>query len=701
MSLLDLFNMKYPSTDFHELNLDWCISAVLQLQKAFEDFSAGNKLTFADPLQHDLTKTYAKNTIVVDPVSGTAYLSLQEVAKGVQLDNTEYWLPVFDFAGYVTRANQNFTDNYFSGTDRTPHALLVDDWVVLDDVLYKVTVAMDADDLFIIGTNIVHFTVEQFLKDFITSVNQTLYNYSLTIQQYKNDIDASELAYRQQLAQDIADTTATLQAQLNAAISGVTVDSEVINARVTWDGITLSTLRDAIVLQVGEIRTAIDSAFDISNMSTIIPNSRVNYNSGIQVSDTVLFDVIEYDDIREGDIFAYLVAQEVGALYGLAFYDENNSYISGVTSYGITPVLVAAPSNAKKLKATIWHDKPYELLSVKPLPKMINNMHLVKSDYEMMEFNWVYGNAYIDYTGANNSLTDMMCTSFIDVSKIDEFLLSGTSSNDAPILAFYDSSYALVSTIPASASEVTLNDSVITPPSTAKYFRINCFYYYDNTKAYPRVLVSQCLKHNKWSDKKWIVFGDSWSLPAPNRLTWEMYAEFIKFNTGIQIYNMAGDGTGYMNYPGQRFYERVLNIPSDYDVITIFGSGNDMGKGYPLGDITDSGTATLCGAINTTIDNLFATDMNIKLGLITPAPWAAYPPTVADNEMELYANAIIAIAKSRSIPVLDLYHESGLRPWDNTFKAAYFDSIGVHPNEKGHQRFASMIYNFIESLIEY
>ena len=252
MGLLDLIGHKYPFTDFHELNL--------------EDFSSGNKLIFANPLQHELTKTYAKNTIVVDSVSGTAYLSLDAVPVGVQLDNADYWLPVFDFEGYVTRANQNFTDNYFSGTDRTPIPLAVGDWLVLDDVLYKVAVAMAADDLFIIGTNIVHFTVEQFLKDFISSVNQTLTNWynqmTGTINQYKNDIDASELAYRNQLAQDIANTTASLQAQLDAAISGATVDSEVINARIGADNVTYPTLGDAIRTQVANIWTVRNNLVD-------------------------------------------------------------------------------------------------------------------------------------------------------------------------------------------------------------------------------------------------------------------------------------------------------------------------------------------------------------------------------------------------------------------------------------------------------
>ena len=256
MSLLDLFTHKYPSTDFHELNLDWCISAILELQKSFKSFSAANKLLFANPLQHDLTKTYAKNTIVVDDY-GNAWLSLQVVPKGVQLSNTDYWLEVFNFEAYTSRANRNFTDNYFVNTDRAPYPISLGDWMVLDDVLYKATAAIATDDLFVIDGNIVHFTVEQFLKDFVTSVNTTLndwYNQMTgTINQYKNDIDASELAYRNQLAQDIANTTASLQAQLDAAISGATVDSEVINARVGWNSYTYPTLGDAVRGQIGDI----------------------------------------------------------------------------------------------------------------------------------------------------------------------------------------------------------------------------------------------------------------------------------------------------------------------------------------------------------------------------------------------------------------------------------------------------------------
>lgn len=352
MGLLDLIGHKYPFTDFHELNLDWCITAVLQLQKAFEDFSAGNKLIFANPLQHDLTKTYAKNTIVVDSVSGTAYLSLEAVPVGVQLDNASYWLPVFDFAGYVTRANQNFTDNYFSGTDRAPIALSVGDWVVLDDVLYKVTQAIAADDLFEIGTNIVHFTVEQFLKDFITSVTQTITDWRdemvRTINQYKDDIDASELAYRNQVAHDVSQITESMQAQLDLAISGVTVDSEVINARLGWDGVTYGTLGDAIRTQ-------------LSNLNDILYTTLTYTNGGIRTSGVIdpALTSYWYSNLiacLPKDTIKYVAKSTSTNIAGIAFYDINQNFIGCLdnnASADNDEVTATTPDNCYYVRITI------------------------------------------------------------------------------------------------------------------------------------------------------------------------------------------------------------------------------------------------------------------------------------------------------------------------------------------------------------
>lgn len=254
MGLFDHF----PYTNVHELNLDWVLSMMKALEAEWEAFTAGNSLTFADPMLHDISKSYAKNTIVLDG-NGNAYVSLQAVPVGVGLQDGDYWLMVFDYEAFIEKVNKNFTARYYRGSYRATTAMAIGDWLTVDDVLYKATAAIAADDALEVGVNIEPFTLEDFIKAFMQSANQL-------IQQYKNDIDASEVQYRNLLAQDIADTTATLQAQLNAAISGVTVDSEVIDARVGYDSTTYPTLGDAIRTQVGDIWANLGQGFKATSV---------------------------------------------------------------------------------------------------------------------------------------------------------------------------------------------------------------------------------------------------------------------------------------------------------------------------------------------------------------------------------------------------------------------------------------------------
>ena len=285
MGLFDHF----PYTNVHELNLDWILSMMKALEAEWEAFTAGNSLTFADPLQHDISKTYAKNTIVLD-ADGNAYVSLQAVPVGVALGNQDYWLMVFDYEAFIEKVNKNFTVRYYRNQYRATAAMAIGDWLTVDDILCKATAAIAVDDILEIGVNIEHFTLEDFIKAFMYSANQL-------IQQYKNDIDASELLYRQQLAQDIANTTASLQAQLDAAISGVTVDSEVINARVGADGITYGSLGDANRSQFTDLKHA------------------------YRTSDTGISNLYALSDFHNGDFSGLTVGQPMSN-----FFDSTIKY---------------------------------------------------------------------------------------------------------------------------------------------------------------------------------------------------------------------------------------------------------------------------------------------------------------------------------------------------------------------------------------
>ena len=273
MGLFDHF----PYTNVHELNLNWILSIMKVLEAEWEAFSAGNSLTFADPMLHDVTKTYAKNTIVLDS-NGNAYVSLQAVPVGVGLQNGDYWLMVFDYEAFIEKVNKNFTARYYRGSYRATAAMAVGDWLTVDDVLCKATAAIAVDDVLEVGVNIEHFTLEDFIKAFMQSANQL-------IQQYKNDIDASEIAYRQQLAQDIATTTQSLQAQLDQAISGATSDSEVINARIGIDDIAYATLGEAIRTQVNGLTDSLGARtinlLSFMTSGATVHNVSVNYSNGV------------------------------------------------------------------------------------------------------------------------------------------------------------------------------------------------------------------------------------------------------------------------------------------------------------------------------------------------------------------------------------------------------------------------------------
>lgn len=230
--LLDLFASRYNYTDFHELNIDWLITHVKLLEDLMEDFVTLNSITYADPVEWSIDTQYAKNVVVLDS-TGNAFLSIKPVPRGIQLNNTDYWLKIFDFINYQETFNKNITYNVELNTTQATAAYNVDGWLLWENVLYKVTQNIAINDDLLVGTNIEHFTIEELLKQFITDTN-TL------IQQYKNDIDASELQF-----------TTNLQTQFDQLVGSATVDSEVINARLDIENVNHVNLRDSITSQIG------------------------------------------------------------------------------------------------------------------------------------------------------------------------------------------------------------------------------------------------------------------------------------------------------------------------------------------------------------------------------------------------------------------------------------------------------------------
>lgn len=263
---------------------------------------------------------------------------------------------------------------------------------------------------------------------------------------------------------------------------------------------------------------------------------------------------------------------------------------------------------------------------------------------------------------------------------------------------FYDKNGVPVDyapTLPANSYE-SRNYEVIAPPQAAT---LKAAHYNGVT---PVVFeVKGYTNGESWHHLKWCCLGDS--LTEVNQRTNTRYYDYINEKTGINVVNMGVGGTGYKRGEdsGNAFYQRANDIPHDCDVVTIFGSGNDNAYFSSIGSATDTGTDTLCGCINRTIDNIYRVNPLVKIGVITPTPWINHQPN--DNtKFKDYAAALKSVCELRGIPCLDLYHLSGFRPNEESYRNLVFskdEGNGVHPNEEGHKIISSHIYNFLNSLI--
>lgn len=299
-------------------------------------------------------------------------------------------------------------------------------------------------------------------------------------------------------------------------------------------------------------------------------------------------------------------------------------------------------------------------------------------------------------------------TEYIDVSEYKQIRVSCSANYSNASICFYAEDKTFLSKpFPASGSSadaIHINETVDVPDG-AKYVIAAT----STSTVVPSVAYQKGYKAGQsMTGKKWCCIGDS--LTEYNSRTTLHYFDYIAEETGIEIVNMGRSGTGYKRQEenNRAFYQRVMNVPTDCDVYTIFGSGNDQSYFAAMGSAGDTGTETLAGCINTTIDNILNVVPTAHLGIVAPCPWASYNPASENNGMERYTELLRQICKRRSIPFMDLYHASNLRPWDPAFRAIAYDKDtddggitynGVHPNEIGHKILAGRFKVFVESLI--
>ena len=177
----------------------------------------------------------------------------------------------------------------------------------------------------------------------------------------------------------------------------------------------------------------------------------------------------------------------------------------------------------------------------------------------------------------------------------------------------------------------------------------------------------------------WIAIGDSITYlndhrdETGNRVTKGYMTLIAEKYPRVEYINQGHNGWTAVNIADK--IESIGLIKAD--VYSVFLGTNDWWQGKALGTITDydenTGTKTVYGSFRIIVSKLKQLNKKAKVILITPMQrgdfvyinnaknnaYGSYKPK-KDQTLEQFANAVVEIGKREKIPVVDLYHDSGI-----------------------------------------
>lgn len=151
------------------------------------------------------------------------------------------------------------------------------------------------------------------------------------------------------------------------------------------------------------------------------------------------------------------------------------------------------------------------------------------------------------------------------------------------------------------------------------------------------------------------------------------------------------------------FVSRVPALPADADVIVVFGGTNDFGHGdAPFGNFEDRTQDTFCGAMHVLCKALVEKYPYATIVFMTPLHRLGEYGEI--NELGIprktlveYVNMIRRVCEYYSIPVVDLYKNSGMQPEIPCIQEIYMPD-GLHPSNAGAKKIAYALKNFLLNL---
>lgn len=230
---------------------------------------------------------------------------------------------------------------------------------------------------------------------------------------------------------------------------------------------------------------------------------------------------------------------------------------------------------------------------------------------------------------------------------------------------------------------------------------------------------------DSWKGKKVAILGDSMSDPRLERVSKKRFYNYLADSMGIEPIPYAVSGYTMFDLQGMA-KSLVKDHPEDIDAIIIWAGTNDYNSSVPLGTFfrednqktsvngkevwrkhktLERTNTTFCGRINELLGYLKIFYPEKPIILLTPIHrgYAKFsttneqPTEEFSNQEGLFIEDYVAAIKEAgeiwSVPVIDLFGESGILPplSSNSIFIANPDTDRLHPNDKGHKRIAKVV----------
>ena len=423
--------------------------------------------------------------------------------------------------------------------------------------------------------------------------------------------------------------------------------------------------------------------------------------------------VSEYDFIR-------VSLCEVSSAACIIFIDANNQCIVDASIPGAgtsqapyyREIVVKVPANAVRLGISAMIDEQTYGSPYCYGQKMSGGIIKANETREILDKDrlgevqvvkapgWV--NGYIGSDGQGHLTNDYWLTTPIKADKIYSIKSTAETPPYSVRINYYnkDMEHLGLVAVPGDTEITTLvmeceyiriwfdNDG--TPPDT----QLEIKKYVGGNAQYPRL-----------DGKAIVTFGDSITWYDLNKYTNgdEQGSRVKGYQSYMRDIGMMVDNQGISGYTMPQIYNKEV-VPYErfgvVDYVTIFAGANDSKNLVQVGEVAEIGstfdTATYIGALQAIIEHILNINTQVKIVLFTPIKGWVYQSGKPPMTKREYVDAVKAVGKVYSLPVIDIYDTIGLsvitrdvmindpEPPTNT-------QYSLHPSTYGYSRMADII----------